>query len=116
MVGKLLIAAWPNGNAVVSSFRKASSYSPPAETTGTFTMTPIPSGTYINSTSWTFTFLCSKCLDSAGSTTFAPSDTTPVLGWAASASAPSKKADHASPIGKHSSQGNYAIDLVKARS
>jgi hypothetical protein len=114
MVGKLLIAAWPNGNTVLSSFRKATGFSSPPVATGTFSMTPIINGTYVNSTHWAYTFLCSKCID--GTTTFKASEAAPVLGWASNTAPPSQKTNAASPISKHASQGNYAINFAAAKS
>ncbi|KAK0104845.1 hypothetical protein ONS95_005111 [Cadophora gregata] len=65
MVGPLLLAAWPNGNTVESSFRLASEEeaSPPVAT-GSFSVVPIPSGTSVNATNLSFTFLCQNCIDS----------------------------------------------------
>lgn len=56
-------------------------YGSPAVATGTFTQTPIANGTYVNSTHWTYTFLCSKCILTDG-TTFKAADATPNFGYA----------------------------------
>ncbi|PVH78335.1 iron reductase domain protein [Cadophora sp. DSE1049] len=65
MVGPLLLAAWPNGNTVQSSFHLPSTEdaSPPVAT-GNFSVVPIPSGTSVNASSMSFTFLCQNCIDS----------------------------------------------------
>jgi hypothetical protein len=90
-------------------------YGSPAVATGTFTQTPIANGTYVNSTHWTYTFLCSNCIQSDG-TTFKATDAAPSIGWALSATAPAQKGSASSTVSKHSSQGQVAFDLTKARS
>ncbi|OCL14594.1 iron reductase domain protein [Glonium stellatum] len=115
MVNKLLIAAWPNGNQLVSSFRKATSYANPPEATGAFSMTPIAKGTYINSTHFSYTFLCKACILADG-TTFTANATSGVLGWALSTAAPSTKSSHSSALNRHSAQGNFGVQLSAAMS
>ncbi|KAF1977293.1 CBD9-like protein [Bimuria novae-zelandiae CBS 107.79] len=115
MKNALLVLAWPNSQAIVGSFRKTAQYGSPLIATGTFTQTLIANGTYINSTHWTYTFLCSKCIQTDG-TTFAASANTTVLGYALNSAAPSNKANAASSVSKHTSRGQVTFDLVKARS
>ena len=90
-------------------------YGSPPVATGSFTQIPIVNGTYVNSTHWTYTFLCSKCLQTDG-TTFAPDANSTTLGYALSSGAPANRANAASSVSKHSSQGEVKFDLVKARS
>ncbi|CAO2655564.1 Nn.00g043670.m01.CDS01 [Neocucurbitaria sp. VM-36] len=115
MLNKLLILAWPNSQAVVSSFRKTANYGSPAVATGTFTQTPIANGTYVNSTHWTYTFLCQKCIQTDG-TTFKMTDTTANIGYAVNANAPSQKSNAASSVSKHTAQGQVEFDLSQAKS
>ncbi|KAF2025876.1 CBD9-like protein [Setomelanomma holmii] len=115
MLSKLLLLAWPDQQAVVSSFRKTANYGSPAIATGTFTQIPITNGTYVNSTHWTYTFLCSKCIQSDG-TTFENSDTAPSIGWALNANGPAQKANPAASVSKHTSEGQVVFDLSKAKS
>jgi hypothetical protein len=77
-------------------------------------MTPVASGTYVNATHWSYTFLCSGCVLSDG-TTFAANATTDVLGWAFATAAPATPASHSSTLAKHSSQGNYGMSFTTAR-
>ncbi|KAF2001954.1 iron reductase domain protein [Amniculicola lignicola CBS 123094] len=114
MLNKLLIAAWPNAQALVSSFRKTAQYGSPAVATGTFTQTPIANGTYVNSTHWTYTFLCSKCILADG-TTFKTADTSASFGWAFNTAAPSSKANAASTVTKHTDEGQVKFDLALAK-
>ncbi|KAH7329906.1 putative cellobiose dehydrogenase [Rhexocercosporidium sp. MPI-PUGE-AT-0058] len=102
MVGPLLLAAWPDGNTVQSSFRLASTEdaSPPVAT-GSFSVVPIPSGTSVNGTSMSFTFLCKNCIDSklgfaAGNTlgTFG-------MGWALAGKPVSDPASAATELSFH---------------
>ncbi|OAL53639.1 CBD9-like protein [Pyrenochaeta sp. DS3sAY3a] len=115
MLSKLLILAWPNSQAVVGSFRKTANYGSPAVATGTFTQTPIANGTYVNSTHWTYTFLCSKCIQTDG-TTFKATDTAPSIGFALNAAAPTQKTNAAASVSKHTAQGQVVFDLSKAKS
>ncbi|KAE8451363.1 hypothetical protein EG329_003992 [Mollisiaceae sp. DMI_Dod_QoI] len=115
MTNKLLIAAWPSGTKIVSSFRGTTAFRSPPEATGAYTMTPIDAGTYVNATNWSYTFLCKGCVLADG-TTFAASDASGTLGWAFSAVAPAAPANHATTFQKHSAQGHYTMDLSAAKS
>jgi hypothetical protein len=83
--------------------------------TGTFSQTPIANGTYVNSTHWTYTFLCSNCIQADG-TTFKTTDTMPSIGYVLNPTAPTQKADTAATVSKHTAQGQAVFDLSKARS
>ncbi|KAH7403690.1 putative cellobiose dehydrogenase [Cadophora sp. MPI-SDFR-AT-0126] len=102
MVGPLLLAAWPNGNAVESSFRLASTEdaSPPV-VTGNFSVVPIPSGTSVNASSMSFTFLCQNCIDSKLG--FAAGNTLGTFGmaWALAGRPVSTPADPATTLSFH---------------
>ncbi|KAJ4359826.1 uncharacterized protein N0V89_000382 [Didymosphaeria variabile] len=115
MKNALLVLAWPNSNAVVSSFRKTAQYGSPPVASGTFTQLPIANGTYVNGTHWTYTFVCSKCIQTDG-TTFTANANSTILGYALNAAAPSNKSNATSSVSKHTSQGQVTFDLVKARS
>lgn len=102
MVGTLLLAAWPSGSTVQSSFRlaKTEDASPPVAP-GNFSVLQIPSGTSVNDTSMIFTFLCQNCIDSklgfaAGNTlgTFG-------MGWALAGKAVSIATDPATELPFH---------------
>ncbi|UPX20556.1 Cellobiose dehydrogenase (acceptor) [Ascochyta rabiei] len=84
MTGNLLVVAWPNDGEVVSSFRKATGYTNPAVTTGDFTMNPIPDGTFVNETAFSYTFLCKNCIseDVATGLVIYDSPSTNIVGWA----------------------------------
>jgi len=114
MLNKLLIAAWPSGTKIVSTFRETAHYGSPAEATGPYALSPISAGTYINATHWSYTFLCSGCVLTDG-TTFAPNSTGDVLGWAFATAAPTAPANHSSTLPKHSTQGNYGANFSAAR-
>lgn len=84
MVGNLLAVAWPSNGEVVSSFRLATGYTSPATTTGSFSMSPIPKGTFVNETAFSYTFLCSKCISEDPATGFVISPDFNIIGWAQS--------------------------------
>jgi hypothetical protein len=92
-----------------------SNYGSPAVATGSFSQIPIANGTYVNSTHWTYTFLCSKCIQTDG-TTFKPTDAAPSIGYVLNANAPSQKTNAAASVSKHTSQGQAVFDLSKAKS
>jgi hypothetical protein len=76
---------------------------------------PIANGTYVNSTHWTYTFLCSNCMQLDG-TTFKTTDTAPSLGYVLNPTAPSQKTNAAASVSKHTAQGQAVFDLSKAKS
>ncbi|CBY00399.1 hypothetical protein IAQ61_011331 [Plenodomus lingam] len=115
MINKLLIVAWPNAQTIVRSFRMTATHSSPAVTTGTFAQGAIANGTYVNSTHWTYTFLCSNCIQNDG-TTFINSDTAPFIRYALDADPPIDKADPKSSFSKHSTRSLAVFELDKARS
>lgn len=103
MEGPLLLCAWPNGDAVVSTFRVAKNEddSPPV-VTGNFRVTPIDQGTVVNDTHMTFTFLCQNCIGDA-KTSFTAQDTAGdfEMGWALADTPVSNAADPAAILGFH---------------
>jgi hypothetical protein len=111
MEGPLLLTAWPNGAEVVHSFRVARNEddSPPVAT-GAFNVLPISTGTVVNASHMTFTFLCQNCIGDA-STGFTASDTAGEfqMGWALASRAVSDAADPAAVLPFHNS-GTY-LDL-----
>jgi hypothetical protein len=95
--------------------RTTRNYGSPAVATGTFSQTPIANGTYVNSTHWTYTFLCSNCIQADG-TTFKTTDTEPSIGYVLNPTAPTQKANAAAAVSKHTAQGQAVFDLSKAKS
>ncbi|RDL39867.1 CBD9-like protein [Venustampulla echinocandica] len=112
--GSLLLVAWPNGQNILSSFRKATSYASPAVATGSFSAVPIASGTYVNSTHFVYTFLCKNCI-TGDSSTFSPTAETAMLGWALSTTAPKTPASATTAFGKHQTQGNYGVSIASTK-
>ena len=89
-------------------------YSSPPEVTGTFKQTPIAAGTFVNSTHWAYTFLCSNCIATDG-TTFKASDASGSIGWALNSAAPTSAATGSS-LARHSGEGQAKLDLSGAKS
>lgn len=94
---------------------KSRKYGSPAVATGTFTMTPIADGTYVNATHWSYTFLCSGCILADG-TTFTGKETSAGLGFAINTAAPPTAASVTTSFSKHSAQGKFTIDMAAAKS
>lgn len=105
MEGPLLLAAWPNGNEVVSTFRIAENEDDnPPVVAGQFEVVPIPQGTVVNDTFMTFTFLCRNCVGEQVNS-FSAQDTAGDfgMGWALADRAVSDPADPAAVLPFHNS-------------
>jgi cellobiose dehydrogenase (acceptor) len=117
MTNHLLLVAWANGDEVVSTFRIAGSYANPDVYDATaVSALPIANGTFVNSTHFSYTFLCQGCIV-GGETTFKPTDDPPVLGWALSSSDPTTPSDPASDLPYHDAGfGLYGQPIAAAQS
>ncbi|KZM20736.1 Cellobiose dehydrogenase (acceptor) [Ascochyta rabiei] len=101
MLNHLLLVAWANGEEVVSTFRIAGAYAnPPVYDATAVSALPIANGTFVNSTHFSYTFLCKGCIV-GGTTTFTKTDENPVLGWALSSSNPTTPSDPGSALPYH---------------
>jgi len=87
----------------------------PAVANGTYKMIPISHGTYVNSTHFSYNFLCKGCLLTDG-TTFTTDSGFTVLGWAYSTNAPVTPASANTNFTEHSAEGNYGLDVADAQS
>lgn len=119
MTGNLLVVAWPNEGEVVSSFRKATGYTNPAVSTGDFTMSPIPDGTYVNDTAFSYTFLCKNCISDSVATGLVIYDapSTNVVGWAMSSDPLTDPATASSTLTYHSAGfGAFGLPMSNATS
>ncbi|KAF1352641.1 FAD/NAD(P)-binding domain-containing protein [Lizonia empirigonia] len=117
MLNHLLLVAWANGEEVVSTFRVAGAYAnPPVYDATTVSALPIANGTFVNSTHFSYTFLCKGCIV-GGTTTFTKTDENPVLGWALSSSNPTTPSDPTSELPYHDAGfGLYGQKVAAAQS
>lgn len=117
MLNHLLLVAWANGDEVVSTFRTAGAYANPDVYDATeVTAKPIADGTFVNSTHFSFTFLCEGCIV-GGTTSFKPTDETPVFGYAISAEDPTTPSDPTSAIPYHGAGfGLFGVPAADAQS
>jgi cellobiose dehydrogenase (acceptor) len=116
VLNSLLIVAYPNGDTVMSSIRQADDYSNPHLANGTdATLNPIAQGTFVNSTGWTFTFLCSNCITTDGRTFFSNA-TNPYLGWTQSTTALQNPSDPDAVLNFHDYFGSWGVNLTAAQS
>lgn len=117
MLNHLLLVAWANGEEVVSTFRVAGAYAnPPVYAATEVSALPIANGTFVNSTHFSYTFLCKGCIV-GGTTTFTNADEIPVLGWALSTSDPTTPSDPASELPYHDAGfGLYGQPAAAAKS
>ncbi|KAH8711898.1 hypothetical protein GQ44DRAFT_830240 [Phaeosphaeriaceae sp. PMI808] len=112
MVGNLLVVAWPNDGKVVSS-----GYASPAVTTGDFTMSSIPGGTYVNSTAFSYTFLCSNCISTDATTGLVMSSDLNIMGWAFSKGALTDPASVSATLPYHGAGfGAFGMPMDSAKS
>lgn len=119
MTGNLLVVAWPNDGEIVSSFREATGYTSPAAKTGDFTMSPIPDGTFVNETAFSYTFLCSNCIsdDVSKGLVLYESPSTNIIGWAFSADPLTDPATASSALTYHSAGfGAFGSPMDNAKS
>lgn len=116
MVGPLLLAAWQNAGSVMSSFRHASAYAqPPIYSNTSISMSPIPDGTFVNSTHASLTFVCAGCVDAALS--FAPGASETVMAYAISYTSPQNPGSAAANLSFHGAgYGQFTVLLSDAQS
>lgn len=112
MSGALLICAWADGDNIVASLRQATAYSnPPEVSNSSMGIYEISSGTSVNSTGWSFTFLCKGCATGT-SNSFGATDTEKVFGYALSSTALADTSSSAATLNFHSkAYGEYAHSL-----
>lgn len=117
MSNALLICAWANGDEIVASLRQATAYSnPPEITNSSIGIYEIASGTSVNSTGWSFTFLCKGCATGT-SISFGPDDDQKVFGYALSTTALTDTTSSDATLNYHSAAfGEYAHSLSDAKS
>ncbi|KAF2147058.1 uncharacterized protein K452DRAFT_214995, partial [Aplosporella prunicola CBS 121167] len=116
MMSSLLVAAWPNDDDVVASLRKTTTYTNPTAYDGDAKLYPIAEGVSVNSTHYTYTFLCKDCIV-GDSSTFKVSAESAVLGWAVSDDAPTSPASTDAKLLYHSTGfGAFGMPIAKAES
>ncbi|KAK1672240.1 GMC oxidoreductase [Colletotrichum godetiae] len=117
MTNKLLVVAWPNGESIQTSIRKASGYSNPDVVTDSgITLKPIESGTSINATAFTYTFVCEGCI-TGDTTTFTGTSDTTTFGWAYSTTALSDTTSTSIALNYHGAGfGLFGANLADAKS
>lgn len=115
MRNSLLVVSWPNGDEVVSSLRTTTGYSNPGVFSGNATLKPIASGTSVNDTGYTYTFLCESCV--IDGMTFDVTTESGILGWALGTNAPDTPSSASSALQYHDGGfGIYGFDLAGAKS
>ncbi len=69
MAKNLLVVAWAHEGEAVASIRLANGYTAPSEYLGTASVRPIANDTFVNSTHFSYTYLCSGCVTESSSLT-----------------------------------------------
>ncbi|CAA9966267.1 Choline dehydrogenase [Pyrenophora teres f. maculata] len=120
MTGNLLVTAWPHQGKIISSFREATGYTNPAVKEGDFKMSPIPDGTYVNDTAFSYTFLCSNCIsadDPLKGLVVYKEPNVNVLGWAYSNKALTDPTSASAVLNYHDAGfGMFGLPMANASS
>ncbi|GKT94766.1 LOW QUALITY PROTEIN: cellobiose dehydrogenase [Colletotrichum tofieldiae] len=114
MLNGLLFVAWADGEDIRTTFRLGGAYANPDVYTATeVSAVPIANGTFVNSTHFSYTFLCENCINDKTSLT----GESPILGWAFSDTSPSPASDPAAALNYHSAGfGQFGLDIAGAKS
>ena len=78
-------------------------------------MLPISKGTFVNSTHFSYTFLCKGCILS-DATTFTATADMPILGFAVSSIAVSDPSSNSATLSQHDTFGNFGLQTALAKS
>ena len=93
-----------------------SEHTAPQVYSGDAKLTPINSGTFVNSTHISYTFLCSKCIMPANNFTFNPNSDSARIGYARSERKLPDTSLPSTPLNVHSEFGLDSITLASAKS
>jgi cellobiose dehydrogenase (acceptor) len=117
MTERLLIATWPNDDTVMSSMREATDYvTPPVYTNSSISLLPIESGTFVNDTALSYTFVCSGCI-TGDILTFSNTATANVFSWALSATAVTDATDDTTALTYHAAGASeFSVTFSDAQS
>ncbi|KUI58070.1 Cellobiose dehydrogenase [Cytospora mali] len=117
MLNSLLVCAWANEDGVVSSLREATGYTnPTAVTNASMGLYEISSGTSVNSTGWSYTFLCKGCI-TGDAASFTADQDVGIFGYAKSTTALDDTTDSDATLNFHSAAyGEYSASLTDAKS
>jgi cellobiose dehydrogenase (acceptor) len=115
MANHILVVAWPNGEEVMASVREASGYTTPPVYTGNATTTPIDNGTFVNSTHFSYTFVCNGCI-TGDEDSFPSTVKGNAFGWAFSDDAVAKPSAADTALNMHSGFGAFAVIFANSSS
>ena len=115
MANHILVVAWPDGDSVRSSVREASGYTTPPVYTGNATTTPIANGTFVNSTHFSYTFVCNGCI-TGDDDSFPSTVKGNAFGWAFSDDAVAKPSALDTALNMHSGFGAFAVIFANSSS
>ncbi|KAI4842060.1 FAD/NAD(P)-binding domain-containing protein [Aureobasidium sp. EXF-8845] len=115
MANHILVVAWPNGEEVMASVREASGYTTPPVYTGNATTTPIANGTFVNSTHFSYTFVCNGCI-TGDEDSFPSTVKGNAFGWAFSDDAVAKPSAADTALNMHSGFGAFAVIFANSSS
>lgn len=102
--------------STITSIYFLSGYANPPVYTGDATLKQIPKGTFVNSTHFSLTFVCSNCI-TEDSFTFSTSSTSEVMGWALASTSPTDVTNAGATLTYHSAGfGAFGVQLAQAKS
>ncbi|KAK5948817.1 hypothetical protein OHC33_010241 [Knufia fluminis] len=113
MINNLLVVAWPYEGQVIASTRLTTGYTAPPEYIGSAAIKPISNGTFVNSTHFSYTYLCTGCAIESSSLR----DNVGVFGWALSTTALTDASTTSATLTYHAAGfGAFGLDIDAARS
>ncbi|KFA71300.1 hypothetical protein S40288_06713 [Stachybotrys chartarum IBT 40288] len=117
MNNRYLVVAWPSDGDVLFSLRMATTYAnPPVVDDVGVTIKTIPDGTLINTTSFTWTFLCEGCI-TGDEKTFDVSQDSAAFGYAVSTTALTDPTTAGGALNYHGAGfGGFGLSLSDAKS
>ncbi|KAI0123802.1 hypothetical protein BJ170DRAFT_687055 [Xylariales sp. AK1849] len=121
MVGRLMIAAWPNGNQVLISPRIATGYEVDnganLYSQQNVTVDPISEGTFVNTTHVSATFICGGCINSDS---FVATDANAVFAYAYASTPVADPSSVDSQLSDHTLKGepygSFSVTIKEAES
>jgi len=113
MANNLLVVAWPYEGKVIASTRFATGYTAPPEYSGSASTQTIANGTFVNSTHFSYTYLCSGCATNSSSLT----NNIGAFGWALSTTALADASTTSATLTYHAAGfGVFGLNIAAARS
>ena len=114
-----MVIAWADGDKVLGSIRTVAGYTAPtAVDNAALSLAPIANGTFVNSTHFSYTFLCKGCVGSSVTQrTFNLTTDNVITGWAMSSTTPTNPSSASAAVPAfHNSFGLFGLIVADTKS